>query len=116
MSRNGGRQRVKRYGHVIRVKPGMLGRYKQLHAAVWPEILRLVHDSNLRNYTIYSKDDYLFAYYEYVGEDFAADMARIAASDINTKWQAVCGECFLPLDSRRPGEVWAGMEDIFHMD
>jgi L-rhamnose mutarotase len=107
---------MERFGHVIRVQPGMLERYKTLHANVWPENLKLIRDSNLRNYTIYSKDDLLFAHYEYVGMDFSADMAKIGASPVNTAWQAECNPCFLPLETRKPGEWWARMDDIFHMD
>lgn len=28
----------KRYGSVIKLKEGMYGRYKELHAAVWPKV------------------------------------------------------------------------------
>ena len=44
---------MKRYGSIIGVKPEKLDEYKKLHAAVWPGVLRMIHDCNMRNYSIY---------------------------------------------------------------
>jgi L-rhamnose mutarotase len=70
---------MKRYGSVIRVRPESLDAYKRYHAAVWPEVLDMIRKSNIRNYSIYLKDDLLFGYFEYHGSDYAADMARMGA-------------------------------------
>ena len=45
---------MKRYGSVIKVAPGKLEEYKKLHAAVWPSVLKMIYECNLRNYSIYS--------------------------------------------------------------
>lgn len=73
---------MQRMGMVIGVKPEMIAEYKRLHAAVWPEVLALISDSNIRNYTIFLREpeNLLFGYWEYHGTDFSADMAKIAAS------------------------------------
>jgi len=107
---------VMRYGMVIRVKSERLEEYKQLHAAVWPEVLRKITDCNIRNYSIYHKDDLLFSYFEYVGEDFDGDMAKMAADPITQKWWDVCKPCHEPLPTRAEGEWWANMEKVFHWD
>ena len=70
---------MQRYGQVIGVKPEKLEEYTRYHAAVWPEILDMIRQCNIRNYSIFHKDDMLFAYFEYVGDDFDADMAKMAA-------------------------------------
>jgi len=67
-----------RYGQVIRIKNGKLDEYKKYHAAVWPGVLAKITDCNIRNYSIYQKDGFLFSYYEYVGENYEADMKRMA--------------------------------------
>ena len=51
---------MKRYGSVIRVKPDAIAEYKRYHAAVWPDILNMIRKCNIRNYSIYLKDDFLF--------------------------------------------------------
>ena len=68
---------MKRFGQVIGVRPEHFESYKKYHAAVWPEILGMIKKCNMQNYSIYHKDGMLFAYFEYTGTDFAADMAKL---------------------------------------
>jgi len=107
---------MRRYGMVIKVRPEKLEEYKRLHAAVWPEVLAMIRECNIRNYSIYHKDSYLFGYFEYHGEDFAADMAKMAADPATQRWWALCNPCQEPLSTRAPGEWWAQMEEVFHTD
>jgi len=107
---------IKRYGSVLKVKPGKLEEYKRLHTAVWPQILAMIKACNIRNYSIYYKDGYLFSYFEYVGSDYAADMNKMAEDPMTQKWWAVCKPCQEPLPTRAEGEWWANMEEVFHLD
>lgn len=107
---------MKRYGSIIGVRPEKLEEYKQLHAAVWPEVLQTIHECNIRNYSIYYKDGLLFSYYEYVGTDYEADMKKMAADPVTQKWWTFCEPCQRPLDTRADGEWWAVMEEVFHTD
>jgi L-rhamnose mutarotase len=107
---------MKRYGSMIRVRPEKLEEYRKLHANVWPGVLRMISECNIRNYSIYYKDGFLFSYFEYTGDDFEADMARMAADPLTRKWWDVCKPCQAPLDSRKEGEWWADMEEVFHHD
>lgn len=107
---------MKRYGMVLKVKAEKLQEYKELHAAVWPEILDMIAKCNIRNYSIYHKDGFLFSYFEYVGEDFEGDMAKMAADPRTQEWWDVCMPCQEPLASRAEGEWWANMEEVFHTD
>lgn len=107
---------MKRYGSVIGVVPEKLEEYKQLHARVWPGVLQMIQDCNIRNYSIYYKDGFLFSYYEYTGTDYEADMAKMAADPETQRWWNVCNPCQKPLETRAPGEWWAGMEEVFHVD
>jgi len=107
---------MKRFGMVINVKPDKIAEYKALHAAVWPDVLRQIAASNLRNYSIYFKDDLLFSYFEYHGDDFEGDMKKMAADPTTQRWWAVCKPCHQPLATRKEGEWWADMEEVFHVD
>ena len=112
---------MKRHGSVIRLRPEKLQAYKKLHAAVWPDVLRTIQQCHIRNYSIYLHrlDDgrhYLFSYFEYTGNDFAADMAALSADPITQQWWAVCKPCQQPLVNRAPNEWWADMEEVFHCD
>ena len=105
---------MKRYGQVIKVKPDKIDEYKKLHAAVWPEVKKMIADCNIRNYSIYLKDGFLFSYYEYVGSYYDMDMKKMAADPITQKWWEVCEPCQEPIQNREAGEWWANMEEVFH--
>jgi L-rhamnose mutarotase len=107
---------MKRYGMVIRVYPDKIEEYKKLHASVWPDVLMKITQCNIRNYSIYLKDNQLFSYFEYIGDDFKADMDKMAADPVTQRWWDVCKPCQEPLETRSEGEWWADMEEVFHHD
>ena len=112
---------MKRYAMVIGLRAEKLEEYQKLHDAVWPDVLKRIQECNIRNYSIFLRqlDDgrhYLFSYFEYVGHDFAADMARMAADPTTQQWWAVCKPCQQPLAHRAPDEWWTEMEEVFHHD
>jgi L-rhamnose mutarotase len=107
---------MKRYGMVIGVKPEKIEEYKKLHAAVWPEVLKMIKACNIRNYSIFLKDDKLFSYFEYAGDDFEADMNKMAADPVTQQWWDVCKPCQQPLETRAEGEWWAEMEEVFYCE
>jgi L-rhamnose mutarotase len=112
---------MKRYGMVIGVRSDEIAQYSALHAAAWPAVLRMIKECNIQNYSIYLRqlDDgnhYLFGYLEYVGHDFATDMAKMAADPVTQRWWELCKPMQTPLASRAPDEWWAMMEEVFHCD
>lgn len=114
-------QKVKRYGDVLGVKPEKIEEYKRLHADVWPGVLKMIKECNIRNYSIYLRElqegkYYLFSYFEYTGDDFEADMAKMAADPTTQKWWSLCQPCQIPIPTRKQGEWWANMEEVFHCE
>jgi len=107
---------MQRYGMVIKVRPEKIKEYKKLHAAVWPDVLKIISECNIRNYSIYLIDDNLFSYFEYTGTDYDADMIMMAADPVTQQWWDVCMPCQVPIESRKEGEWWANMEEVFHHD
>jgi len=106
---------------VIEVKREKIEEYKRLHAAAWPDVLKMITACNIRNYSIYLGEVtpgrfVLFSYFEYVGSDFAADMAKMAADPTTQRWWAVCKPCQQPLDTRAEGEWWMNLPEVFHHD
>jgi L-rhamnose mutarotase len=109
---------MQRMGMVIGIAPDKIDEYRRLHAAVWPQVLARIAQSNIRNYTIFLREpeNLLFGYWEYHGTDFDADMAAIAADPETQRWWTFCSPCQIPLPSRAPGEHWAMMAPVFHAD
>jgi len=107
---------MQRYGQVIGLKPEHYAEYVAAHAAVWPGVLAAIRASNIRNYSIYAFGDQLFAYFEYVGDDFAGDMARMAEDPETQRWWEFMMPMQQPLDGRAEGEWWASMAEVFHTE
>ena len=98
------------------ITPLSIEEYKKLHAAVWPDVLKMIKHCNISNYSIYLKDNLLFSYFEYTGDDFESDMDKMAADPVTQQWWDVCMPCQQPLETRKEGEWWADMEEVFHCD
>ncbi len=114
-------EKAQRFGMVIGLKPEKLAYYKELHAAAWPGVLRKIKECHIRNYSIYLKEVepgrfYLFSYFEYTGDDFEADMAKMAADPTTQKWWKETDPCQIPLATRGEKEFWSRMEEVFHLD
>lgn len=105
-----------RMGMCIGLKPDVVARYRELHAAVWPQVLAAISAAGIRNYSIFLKEpeNLLFAYWEYVGEDFAQDMERMKLDPAMREWWEICDPLQQPLETRAEGEWWAAMEPVFH--
>ena len=105
-----------RFGQMIKVKPDGLAAYKKWHANPMPGVNEMIKACHLRNYSIYSRGDDLFAYFEYDGDDFDADMAKMAADPNTQAWWDVVKPLMQPLDDRAEGEFWSDMEEVYHLD
>jgi L-rhamnose mutarotase len=111
-----GEDMMRRYGQMIGVKPEQIAAYETLHASVWPDVLATIHACNMRNYSIFRVGTVLFAYFEYVGDDFAADMAKMAADPKTREWWTHTEPMQVPVAERAQGEWWATLTEVFHVD
>jgi L-rhamnose mutarotase len=107
---------MKRYGQRIGVKPGSIEAYERIHAQVPSEVLATIHRCNMRNYSIFRDGTSLFAYFEYVGEDFESDMRVMAADEKTREWWVQTDPMQEPLPERPAGAWWSTMKEVFHVD
>lgn len=107
---------MKRLGMTLRLKPGVADSYKKYHEAVWPDVLDMIRQCNIRNYSIYLKDNVLFSYFEHHGSDMQRDWARMAAHKKTSEWWAITQRMHELVPNRKQGEWWAEMGEVFHMD
>ncbi len=110
-----------RYGAVIGLRDECEADYRRVHAAVWPAVLAQIKASHLENYSIFLRRMpdgrlYLFSYCEYTGDDFAGDMAKMAADPVTQEWWTLCKPMQAPFPDRADGEWWATAEEVFHCD
>ena len=76
----------------------------------------LLAKAHVRNFSIFHKDELLFGYFEYDGTDLAADFGRMNAEPIVREWYRLTEPCQSPLPTRKNGEWWAEMDEVFHME
>ena len=116
-----GNNSVKRFGQLAQIKPGQVERYKDLHDKIWPEVVEELKKYNVQNYSIYIKQleagqqPYLFGYFEYTGNDFDGDMAKMMKNPTVQKWENTAGgECLKDMSPDGKGQWWADMEEVFY--
>lgn len=109
---------MQRMALCIGLKPEVIQESREIHAAVWPEVLAIITSANIRNYSIFLREpeNMLFAYWEYHGTNFVADAAIMADSQAMQKWWTICDPMQVPLESRANGEWWARIVEVFHHD
>jgi L-rhamnose mutarotase len=112
-------KQIQRFGSVIGIRKEKIDEYKHLHANAWPEILEMIEKCNIRNYSIYLAEPvkdkfYLFSYFEYIGDDFDADTAKMAADPKTQKWWKLTNPCQKPVPNAQPGQWWVNLEEVFH--
>ncbi len=47
-----------------RIKPGCKAEYQRRHAEIWPEMVKVLKEAGICNYSIFYCKDELFGYYE----------------------------------------------------
>lgn len=109
---------MRRYCFTARVDPRQLDRYRERHAAVWPEMLAALRDAGWRNYSLFlTETGLLIGYFEADDKDQA--QARMAATEVNARWQAHMSELFDPdgnTRNGRPDEGFGYVPEVFNLD
>src|ERR1700712_2959491 len=101
-----------RYCFTSRVDPRHLKRYRDRHAAVWPVMLIALRDAGWRNYSLFLSDEgLLIGYFE--AHDKSIAQAGVAATEINTKWQAEMAELFT--GAGNPDEEFSYLPEVFNL-
>jgi L-rhamnose mutarotase len=102
------------HASVLRLRPEAEAEYRRIHADVWPSVLAQIARSHIRDYSIHLHDGLLFARFTYVGDDYAADLAAMAADPETQRWWEITNPMQEPLPTRAEGEWWAEMEPVFY--
>lgn len=102
-----------RYCFTSRVDPRHLDAYRARHAAVWPEMLEALRDAGWRDYSLFLGDDgLLVGYFEADDKDLA--QARMAATEVNARWQAEMAALFEA--DGPPDEGFRYLPEVFHLE
>ena len=111
-----GNMATQRYGMAVRLKREKREYYIENHANVWPEVLEELKKINIKNYSIFLKEDFMFGYLEYDGNDFDGYMTQMQNIPIVDKWTKLMIDCFNPFPNNEENNSWVMMDQIFFME
>ncbi len=110
----------RRFVGVTGLKPEKAKYYRELHANPWPGVAKMIRECHIENFSIHEREIdgklYLISYFEYAGDDFAADMKKMAADPETRRWWRETDPCQLPLpDAATDGKIWAETKEVFYL-
>ncbi len=99
----------------LQVKPDRIPEYKHRHRSVWPTMLEALHTTGWHNYSLFLRGDgLLIGYFE--TPSLEAAIAGMAATNVNSQWQAEMAEFFTDLDDATPDTGFLRLEEVFHLE
>lgn len=109
-----------RHAWITGLKPEMAARYRELHAKPWASVDRKLKECHIQNFSIWQREIegklYLFAYLEYTGSDFDADMQKMGADADTQRWWKETDPCQLPLpEAAAKGKIWTDMTEVYYL-
>lgn len=100
-----------RYCFELQVRPDRMQEYVERHKAVWPEMQDALRATGWRNYSLFLRPDgLLIGYVE--ADDLTASQAAMAATDVNTRWQAEMAPFFA---GTTPTDGFPLLTEVFHL-
>lgn len=106
---------MERVCFLLQIRPDRIDEYLEIHADVWPEMLKALQDAGWRNYSLFLRreDGLVVGYLE--TEDFDAAVAAVGATDVNARWQARMAPFFELPGGERPDTGLVRLEEYFHL-
>ncbi len=102
-----------RYCLLGHVDPNRLDEYREVHRAVWPELLQALRDAGWRNYSLFLRDDGLLIGYA-EADDLARAQQQVAQTEVNGRWQQAMGDLFVTEGA--PDEAWEIVPEVFNLE
>ena len=105
---------MKRFAFKMFLKAGCEKEYAKRHAAIWPELKKMIKDGGVQNCSIYWDKDtnILFAYQEVTGETNSQDTTNV--DPITQKWWDMMADIMEVNPDNSP--VTIPIEELFHLD
>jgi L-rhamnose mutarotase len=110
----------RRFVWVTGLKPEKAHYYRELHANPWPGVAKVIKECNIRSFSIHEREIggllYLIAYFEYTGNNFDADMEKMAADPETQRWWKETDPCQSPLpDAAANRKIWSETREVFYL-
>lgn len=105
---------MKRFGFKMYLKQGCEKEYEKRHAAIWPELVEMLHEAGVKNYSIFWDKDtnLLFAYQECEGEGSSQDTDHV--DPVTQRWWDMMADIMEVNPDNSP--VTIPIQEVFHLD
>ena len=101
---------IQRSAFVLRVRPDKIDEYVAAHRDVWPDMLRVLKESGIRNYSIFRDGNQVFGYFE--SDDLDAATDYLGRQEVCARWQDAMADL---LEERVPDSGPSPLEEIFRL-
>ena len=104
---------MKRVAFTMKLKPGMKEEYKKRHDEIWPELLQLLRDEGVYDYSIFLDEETntLFAVQKVKGDGGSQDLG---SNPTVQKWWAYMADLMETNPDNSP--VTKPIEELFHVE
>lgn len=96
----------RRAAYILTVRSGMEDHYREVHRAVWPELIEEASRAGIHNHSVFMTGRTLFVYLE--ADDVTGALAKLLATPVKQRWDEFMRD-FLEPES-------VTMKEVFHMD
>lgn len=105
---------MKRFAFKMFLKPGCETEYERRHAAIWPELVEMIKQQGVKNYSIYwdRETNILFGYQECAGD--GNSQAPGYVDPVTRKWWDMMADIMEVNADNSP--VTIPLKEVFHLD
>ena len=103
---------MKRFAFKMKVFPGFKEEYRKRHGDIWPELVKILKDQGIGNYSIFYDEEtnILFAYQEQSGESSSQDLGAL---EIVRKWWKYMADIMETNPDSSPVSI--ELDELFYM-
>ncbi|HUX57635.1 MAG TPA: L-rhamnose mutarotase [Bacteroidales bacterium] len=104
---------TKRFGFKMKMVPGFKEEYRKRHTGIWSELVKLLKDEGIGNYSIFLDEETntLFAYQEQSG---ASSSQSLGSTEVVKKWWKYMADIMETNPDNSP--VTTPLEQVFYME
>ena len=104
---------MQRVAFQLRIRPGKIEEYDEVHRHVWPELIRDLEQGGASEYSIFRQDTQLFLYLRV--PDWDRFVAAMNTSEANQRWQKMMAPLFESSGNPMSDKALTLMQEVFYM-
>ncbi|HXB94189.1 MAG TPA: L-rhamnose mutarotase [Puia sp.] len=103
---------MQRIAFTMKLKPGFEQEYRRRHEAIWPDLAALLHETGIREYSIFF-DEATLTLFAYLRIDKAERLDDLPAQPVMQRWWAYMHDIMDTHPDHSP--VTTPLNEVFHL-